>query len=503
MFIALAHAYWLTAPQIERLMAAHGITRGIFDVLTILRRAGKPHTLSPRQIARSLLLSGAGLTSRLDRLEADELIVRRPDAHDGRGLKVSLTPKGLQLVDRILPEADPAGNRTCVRFEQNADSAAYGPAGSAVGVGSRLHLEFRNQDNPEWQGVTFAIDLPSLRCRLFGMTIDTHAHSLDEAFLRDLCSAPRFGLSAERDRAGRYCVRRGEGPAVSLDHDLIDIPRRIESLRQRNVSLQLVGPPPGFVSWPGGAADVEYARALNAHGARVVAQSERLLELMVALPLGEPEQCASELERALDLYGARSALLPATAGGKPLDTGEFDAMFEVAERRGILLFLHPVSPEPPWRFPIYTLQLVVQWPAETSFAIARMIFGGFFDRFPRLNMLLAHGGGTTLFLKGRLNSAYEARGAEGDPYFTAKISRPPGEYLDRLYYDTCSLSPESVEFTIKVAGVHRVMFGTDFPFEIGDAEGKRALPAIEALPADARSKILRDNVASVLNAVRR
>jgi DNA-binding MarR family transcriptional regulator len=104
MFVALAHVYWLTAPRIERLMAEHGITRGIFDVLTTLRRADAPHTLAPRKIARSLLLSGAGLTSRLDRLETDKLIVRLPDPHDGRGLKVRLTPKGLRLVDRILPK---------------------------------------------------------------------------------------------------------------------------------------------------------------------------------------------------------------------------------------------------------------------------------------------------------------------------------------------------------------------------------------------------------------
>jgi DNA-binding MarR family transcriptional regulator len=104
MFIALAHGYWLTAPRIEQLMADHGINRGIFDVLTTLRRAGAPHALAPRQIARSLLLSGAGLTSRLDRLEADKLVVRLPDPRDGRGLKVRLTSKGLQLVDRILPK---------------------------------------------------------------------------------------------------------------------------------------------------------------------------------------------------------------------------------------------------------------------------------------------------------------------------------------------------------------------------------------------------------------
>jgi aminocarboxymuconate-semialdehyde decarboxylase len=178
-------------------------------------------------------------------------------------------------------------------------------------------------------------------------------------------------------------------------------------------------------------------------------------------------------------------------------------MFALAERRGILLFLHPVSPEPSSRFPVYALQLVVQWPAETSFAVARMIFGGFLDRFPRLNMLLAHGGGPLLFLKGRLNSAYEARGAEADPYFTAKIAKPPGEYLSRFYFDTCSQSPESVEFTIRLAGPDRVMFGTDYPFEIGDPEGARALPALADLPPDIRQKIFHNNAAAVLDAVHR
>lgn len=335
------------------------------------------------------------------------------------------------------------------------------------------------------------------------MIVDVHAHALDEAFLQGLNRTPRFGLTVDRDPAGRFRVRRNDGAAVSLDDDLSNVPRRLESLSRRRIELQLIGPPPGFASWPSGAADVEYARALNEHGARLVTQGQGRLELMVTLPLGEPEACGYELERALDLYGARSALLPATAGGKPLDTGLFDDLFRVAERRGVLLFVHPVSAEPPTRFPIYTLQLVVQWPAETSFALARLIFSGFFDRFPGIKMLLAHGGGGLLFLKGRLNSAYEARGAESDPYFTDRIEKPPGDYLSQLYYDTCSQSPESVEFTIKVAGADRVMFGTDYPFEIGDAEGKRALPALEELPEAVRRRIYRDNALEALSAVNR
>jgi aminocarboxymuconate-semialdehyde decarboxylase len=331
------------------------------------------------------------------------------------------------------------------------------------------------------------------------MIIDTHAHALDEAFLDDLCGNAQYGLSADRDKAGRYSVKRGGNTPVLLDAALSDIPGRMESLARRNIGLQLIAPPPGFVSWPGGAADVEYARALNDHCARVVAQGQGCLEIMAVLALGEPERCAYELERAADLYGARSALLPTTAGGRPLDGGEFEGLFTVAERRGLLLFMHPVSAEPPSRFPVYELQLVVQWPFETTFAMARMIFGGVLDRHPGLQILLAHGGGGLIFLKGRLDAAYEATGAEADPYFRKKISKPPGDYFRQLFFDTCSLSPESVECTIKVAGPDRVMFGTDYPFEIGDPEAKRALPTLENLPEAAKRKIFCESAAAVLN----
>ena len=103
-FAAIAHAYWVSAPRIEKLMGRHGLTRGMFDVLTTLRRAAPPFELAPKQLSHSLLLSGAGITNRLDRLENLKLIVRRPDPSDRRGLQIKITKLGLRLVDRILPE---------------------------------------------------------------------------------------------------------------------------------------------------------------------------------------------------------------------------------------------------------------------------------------------------------------------------------------------------------------------------------------------------------------
>jgi aminocarboxymuconate-semialdehyde decarboxylase len=165
--------------------------------------------------------------------------------------------------------------------------------------------------------------------------------------------------------------------------------------------------------------------------------------------------------------------------------------------------MHPVSAETPSRFPLYGVQVLVQWPFETTLAVTRMIFEGVFDRHPGLQLLLAHGGGNLIFLKGRLNSAYEATGWEADPYYRKKVSKAPGEYYKQIYFDTCSLSADSVEFTIKVAGADRVMFGTDYPFDIGDPEAKRALPALNRLDEDSRRKILRDNAAAVLAAAHR
>ena len=101
------------------------------------------------------------------------------------------------------------------------------------------------------------------------MIIDTHAHALDAAFLDELCKKPQFGLAAERRSDGRYWLKRGDGPFHSLDENLTDVEKRVASLARRNVELQLIGPPPGFVAWPSGAAGVDYARKIDRKSTRL------------------------------------------------------------------------------------------------------------------------------------------------------------------------------------------------------------------------------------------
>jgi DNA-binding MarR family transcriptional regulator len=88
---------------IEEVLEPFGLTRGTFDVLTALRRAGSPYCLSPKQIAQSLLLSGAGLTSRLHKLEAQNFLARLPEPDDRRTLRVQLTAAGEVVINEAIP----------------------------------------------------------------------------------------------------------------------------------------------------------------------------------------------------------------------------------------------------------------------------------------------------------------------------------------------------------------------------------------------------------------
>lgn len=91
-------------PAIEHGLAAHGLTTGEFDVLAALRRSGGPHRQTPSELSGALMLSPAAMTNRLDRLEEAGLITRGPNPVSRRSLLVSLTARGLEVVDAAVTD---------------------------------------------------------------------------------------------------------------------------------------------------------------------------------------------------------------------------------------------------------------------------------------------------------------------------------------------------------------------------------------------------------------
>jgi DNA-binding MarR family transcriptional regulator len=94
----------LLDPEVEQVLTRHGLRRGEFDVLTALRRAGEPYTLIPSELAETLMMSRAGMTNRVDRLEQAGLVERALDPADRRSFLVAMTEKGRAVIDETMTE---------------------------------------------------------------------------------------------------------------------------------------------------------------------------------------------------------------------------------------------------------------------------------------------------------------------------------------------------------------------------------------------------------------
>ena len=92
----------LTDDLLRPTFAAAGLANGDFDVLAALRRQGPPHEASPGELAAATLVTTGATTKRIDRLERQGYVTRRPSRTDGRGRVVALTPRGRRIVDRLI-----------------------------------------------------------------------------------------------------------------------------------------------------------------------------------------------------------------------------------------------------------------------------------------------------------------------------------------------------------------------------------------------------------------
>lgn len=111
----------------------------------------------------------------------------------------------------------------------------------------------------------------------------------------------------------------------------------------------------------------------------------------------------------------------------------------------------------------YGLPWLVGMPAETARAICSMIFAGVFEKFPKLRIAFAHGGGSFPFTLGRIEHGFKVR-----PDLVA-VDNPvnPKNYLDRFWVDSLVHDKDAFRFLLDTMGENRICLGSDYPFSIG------------------------------------
>jgi aminocarboxymuconate-semialdehyde decarboxylase len=152
------------------------------------------------------------------------------------------------------------------------------------------------------------------------------------------------------------------------------------------------------------------------------------------------------------------------------------------------VFVHPTIPPggKDMRLDQFSLATPVGFMVDTTLAFTRLILSGFLDRYPNVKLIAPHGGGTLPYLCGRLDRCYETI-----PACRAAIKAPPSEYLRRIFYDTVVYEPRALEMCVAVGGADNVLYGTDFPHNVGDMKGILAL--VRGLPGETATKVAGEN----------
>lgn len=294
------------------------------------------------------------------------------------------------------------------------------------------------------------------------VALDCHIHAIPEPMLDWLQrNAERAQARFEVRAAGRppFLTVGGRWPfeLKPLFHERETFLRAAE---EAGVERLLLSPVPQLFFYeadPG--LTREAARAYNEALLTWRAAEPGRIELLATVPLNDPAAASDELCWAMD-QGMRGAIVGPGVGERPLSDPALEPFWASANERAAIVFLHPLLSRDP-RLQRPQLPNLIGVPWETTVAAIDLMFGGILDRYPRVRVVLAHGGGYLPYQIGRLEKGYTVWEA-----VRRQLSEAPAAYLRRFWYDTVLWRSETVEYLVRVVGPDRVVPGSDFPFDL-------------------------------------
>jgi aminocarboxymuconate-semialdehyde decarboxylase len=324
---------------------------------------------------------------------------------------------GIRFTECALVAAVRAQARPAVRGAARASAAARGP---------RLRAASRRRE----------VVVGGRRVK----TIDVHAHCvIPEAYAL-------LGLKVEDHR----------GPGIGEVG-----PRRIREMDAQGIDMEALSINP------------QWYRAERDLAAQVIAiQNGRLAEFCATYPdrfvafasvaLQYPDLAVQQLVEAVKKLGLRGAAVGASVAGDEFSDPKFHPFWAKAEELGVLIFIHPQStPDLAGRLKGQGwLANTIGNPLDTTIALSHLIFEGTLDRFPRLNICSAHGGGYLPSYAAR--SDHSLRVAP-DMDTGVRLKKKPTEYLRQMYFDTLVFTSEALRHLAAEVGANRLVVGTDHP----------------------------------------
>ena len=315
-------------------------------------------------------------------------------------------------------------------------------------------------------------------------TIDIHAHISPEGFVKAYQTGTTWhGMSAGAVSNISYNPRTTWTPE-----------ERIADMNSLGVDVQILSTNAFFYNYDKDASVVTAMdRESNDYVVQLVKDHPDRFAGFANLPMQDVSAAVAELERSMNM-GLKGAMIGDHVNGKTFDEPEFMPLWKSAEASGAVLLIHQggdtvVSP----RSNRYHLPNTIGNLADRTVTFASFVFGGVMDACPDLRVCLCHGGGYTCYGIGRMDRGWQVRREA-----RVHITQPPSTYLDKFYYDCLTHSEEALRYLIDSVGIDRVVFGTDWPFDMATDWPVSWVLGCKSLTMEEKEAILHGNLERLL-----
>ena len=250
---------------------------------------------------------------------------------------------------------------------------------------------------------------------------------------------------------------------AELDKKLTSVEQRLADMDKMGIDVQAISTSPSQYYYriePDLARQT--CRIINENLAAIVAGNPDRFVALGTVPMQEPALAVAELEYCMKKLGFRGLEIGTNVRKVELSDARFNPLWKKAEALGAVIFLHPSGFTDTSRMNEHFLTNVIGNPLDTTFALSHIVFGGVLERYPKLKLVAAHGGGYLGHYPARMDHAYRVR-----PECHDHIKRPPSYYMKKIYYDTMVFGETQLEHLVNLWGAEHVVIGTDYPYDMG------------------------------------
>ncbi|MCW5822604.1 MAG: amidohydrolase [Cyanobacteria bacterium TGS_CYA1] len=328
------------------------------------------------------------------------------------------------------------------------------------------------------------------------LKIDIHTHILPRD-IPDWKSKYGYGgfIKLDHHASCRARMLKDDGTFFrEIESNCWDASARIEDCKRSGVTIQVLSTVPVMFSyWAEPKHALDLSKFLNDDLAKVVKSNPARFVGLGTIPMQAPDLAVQELERCVKDLGLLGVQIGSHVNNWNLSDPALLPVFEAANDLDAFIFVHPWDMMGQERMTRYWLPWLVGMPAETCLAICSMIFSGIFERFPKLRVAFAHGGGSFPATIGRIEHGFQAR-----PDLCAIDNDVnPRDYLGRFLVDSLVHDSKALKYLLDVVGEDSIALGTDYPFPLGEDEPGKLIESLDITDAT-KAKLLGGNALSWL-----